>query len=522
MKNFFEKYKVPIIIVSVVVLLTAIWSPIVVIFIKNKDNNAAESEVKSAVSDLTSDQTTDNDVDPVSSDKESSESNMKDSTQSQTESKKEDSYYSNPVEDNKNNFSSQSSEKPTNTNKKPDLPELDGGAEVNESPLANTYKLLTLQKKLTIGYFGGSITGGTSAKKVIRKGAVYSEDGSLLDSYVNRVSSWFAEKFPDATIETVNSGVSDTHSQFGLYRIESTLMNTKGHDLPDLVFVEFTTNDWIYGEHTKEVVKTEVESIVLNIRKINPYADIVIIATNTSAFENSPVKQAHKEVADRYGLPYIDVGSVLQDKKTERGAASESAANNTLYYTTDNLHPSATGFSVYLQTIKPVLSKHLDGIELQSNKLYNYNDNAVTPISKNLISPTMIFADKLTCSGVATYMPGALTVSMYGTSTEKVSSVRITDSYISMKKGGTVTGTFDGNYFGILLLMSSNNVELQYSIDGGEWETFTVDSSNLSHQKYSHVQAFCLKSSLADGRHTVTIKSNGEASVNLGAILAEK
>ncbi len=70
--------------------------------------------------------------------------------------------------------------------------------------------------------------------------------------------------------------------------------------------------------------------------------------------------------------------------------------------------------------------------------------------------------------------------------------------------------------------MSSNNLELQYSIDGGEWETFTVDNSNLSHQKYSHTQAFSLKSGLADGKHTVTIKSNGDASVNLGAILTAK
>ena len=45
-------------------------------------------------------------------------------------------------------------------------------------------------------------------------------------------------------------------------------MNTNGHDMPDLVFIEFTTNDWNQGDE----LKTEIESLVRNIYKLNPYA----------------------------------------------------------------------------------------------------------------------------------------------------------------------------------------------------------------------------------------------------------
>ena len=76
---------------------------------------------------------------------------------------------------------------------------------VTESPLMNTYKLLTNEKKLTIGYIGGSITMGASA-------------GDVRKSWSHLVSGWFSEQFPEATIETINAGVSDTATNFGIYR----------------------------------------------------------------------------------------------------------------------------------------------------------------------------------------------------------------------------------------------------------------------------------------------------------------
>ena len=499
MKDFFIKNKILIIILSAVILLTAIWTPVIVILTKSNIDNTVTSSAVSVNTDISS-------VESVASESESSEVSHINDESSDYEP------YSSSVSSKVN------SKKP----QKNDLPELEGGAEVNESALANTYKLLTLQKKLTIGYFGGSITGGSSAKKVIRNGGVFSEDGSMMDSYVNRVSSWFKEKFPEAKIETVNSGVSDTHSQFGVYRLEDTLMNSKGHDMPDLVFIEFTTNDWIYGDHTKEVIKAEVESIIVNIRKINPYADIVIVATNVSSIENSEAKQAHKEVADYYGLPFIDVGSELQKNKTGRGYPAESAKNGTLYYTTDNLHPSAEGFKVYLKTITPVLSEHLDGLELKSNKLYSYRDNTPSQLSSDLITPNTVQADKFTLLDKATLKPYALTVSMYGTSVNKAKMVSIVDWCVSVEKDGSIKADFVGNSLGIFISMSDNNVEIEYSIDGGEWNTFAVNNSKLSHQKYAHLQAFSLKNGLSDGSHTVTIRNKCNKTVNIGGILAEK
>ena len=130
------------------------------------------------------------------------------------------------------------------------------------STLSNTYNLLKNKKKLTIGFLGGSITYGSSAERVIENGQfIPDKKGDISDSYANRVVNWFKSQYPDAQIEAVNSGVAGTHSQLGLYRLEKTLMNECGHSMPDLIFIEFTSNDWIYPEHTAEITKTEVEGL---------------------------------------------------------------------------------------------------------------------------------------------------------------------------------------------------------------------------------------------------------------------
>ena len=377
-------------------------------------------------------------------------------------------------------------------------------ANVLEAELANTYKLLNNENKLTIGYIGGSITYGDSAKCIIEDGNVVSRDsGDINNSYVNRVSNWFKEKYPKATIETVNAGVSDTHSYLGLYRLEETLMNTNGHDMPDLVFIEFTTNDWDF-HFGIDSIKAFAESLVLNVRSKNPYADIVILSTNVAGM-NSGVVNAYKEVAYHYDIPFIDVGTPLRNAMVEATGSTNEAAG-TFQYTVDNLHPSAAGYQIYFDTMLPVIEEALTGV---GNTMYNYVENAIPTLCEDLILDPVAYdgnSDGVTYSEGCTTTP--IAVNMHNTLLTELDTMNVVDEGITLPVGGTVSATFNGNYVGLLLKVTTDDINLQYQIDDGEWQEFVIDDNAvLKNHRYFHTNAFILASGLADGEHTITIKA---------------
>lgn len=392
-------------------------------------------------------------------------------------------------------------------------------ASVSESPLSNTLKLLQNEKKLTIGYIGGSITFGSSANAVVEGGKVTDKNGgNIMDSWVNRVSSFFKAQYPSAIVETVNAGLSDTATNFGLYRLSANLMNNEGHDMPDLVFVEFTTNDWTYSTQSQQDLETQAESLFRAIWNYNPYAEIVVVLTAVNP--NGASKQAYKTVCEHYSVPFIDVGIELQKSKEARGAGSES--DGTYYYTIDNLHPSSAGYGVYFETIEPVLKSHIS-VTLKSKNLYNYATKAPAPRKNNLITkPMIIGTDKIKTAGKAQVLNGKLFGNMYGTKLIS-ESVPIVSSYVNITGNAQVAAQFYGTSFGLLFGMTKEGFNIRYQIDGGEWKTFAVNQDNLGWQMYDHAQVFMLEHNLSNDVHKVVITfvPNGENAVNvrLGGVL---
>ncbi len=384
------------------------------------------------------------------------------------------------------------------------------GAESAETPLSNTYKLLhSGDKKLTIGYIGGSITYGTSAAYHIG-----GEKGDIKLSYVNRVSTWFKETYPDATIETVNAGVSDTATNFGVFRLEKTLMNTDGHDIPDLVFIEYTTNDW-FQIQTKEDLLVQIESLIRNVWEINPYCEIVFLSTQRE-FKNSSVA-AYKEMGEKYNIPFIDLGAALRSAMYKKhGIASESRTN---YYTIDNLHPSAAGYGVYFDAIKPVLEENFN-FELKDWKLYDYKANLQDAAYENLITaPQTVSVDKLTFSGAAKLVQSPVFVDMHDTGLSLVNK-ELVNCHLNITGKATISYKFSGTTFGMLFdLDKDKEFYLRYQIDGGEWVEFGVNSKMFAFQKYDHTQAFINEHNLTKGEHTVKIEFQDGSETKFGGLL---
>ncbi len=382
----------------------------------------------------------------------------------------------------------------------------------SNTAFTNAQKLLENEKKLTIGYIGGSITLGIHASYGYNaETGSFSADtagGDLSKSWVNQTSNWFKTRYPNAEIETVNAGVSDTATNYGLFRLEKTLMNTNGHDMPDLVFVEFNSNDWIYDTQTEDDLELQIESLFRNIYTLNPNAEICVVSTARS--ETIQSRLCYKKVAENYGIPVIDMGIYLSAAIKEKlGTSNESAGK--YYYTTDNLHPSLYGNDIYFEQIEKYLNANCSTYEVKDNKLYSYNDNIATALNSNLISsPNIISAvnEKLSISGSAEESAVGIGCRMYGTDYE-VETVSLLNSSYKITGEATLTFRFNGTALGLLFQMTNSDINATYTIDGGETKTFAVDDSIFSHQRYAgHAQAYMLAHNLSDSEHTLAITFN--------------
>ena len=374
--------------------------------------------------------------------------------------------------------------------------------------LQNTYKLLTEEKKLTVGYLGGSITLGTSANKTIKDGKVVGSDGTFEDNYVNRVSAWFKETYPDAEIETVNAGIADTTTAFGLYRLEDHLMNEDGHDMPDLVFIEFTSNDG--GDY--DYVTTQAESLIREILEINPYCEIVIISTTVNYTSNT-ARTAYMDVAQHNKFLFIDVGKALAEAKVARGAGKE--ADGTYYYTVDNLHPSAEGYKLYTDSIIYMLEYH---VAEGTGETINRQELLPETMAKLALieTPTRITAEEMVLTGDAEVVKTPLTSGMFLTAVDKTAKYPVCDSYVKAGKDSTITVKFNGSSIGMLIGLTAADVNLKYKIDDGAWQTFLVDDQNKSGQRYEHNKMFMLSMKAEDGEHTLTMEVKCEQAVKIG------
>ncbi len=384
--------------------------------------------------------------------------------------------------------------------------ELKGGASVKESHLSNAYKhLVKGTRKLTLGYLGGSITLGTSAQS----------DGTLADSWVNLTTAWFKKQYPNTTIESVNAGVSDTGTNFGLFRLEQCLMNTNGHDMPDVVFVEFCNNDWINNSQTKTHLEGQIESLFRNIYALNPYAEIVVVSTARGVGD---VRTAYRNVAKKYDIPVVDVGMALS-RAIKNSGHTETSGD--YYYTTDNLHPSAKGYHVYFEVIEEFLNENLSDLKLQSELLYDYASHMPAVSTKYYInSPKIHTADSLTLSGSATKMKIPLSLTMFGTSETKTSRVDLTSSMVYINGKATIETTFNGSVLGLMFQMNSNDIELTYSVDGGAEKSFVINSGSYGFQRYDHPQVFMLGHDFGAGAHKLKITFSAINRTYLAGILS--
>lgn len=218
-----------------------------------------------------------------------------------------------------------------------------------QNGLANSLWQLKNGETFTVGYLGGSITVGFGSTTT---------QGYANLSY-NAIKNQYARTGLKFT--KYQSGVGGTGSNYGAMRVNEDFYLSNPNKVPDLVFIEFGVNDK-YHELTSTQAKKYMETIVRKCYAANPEMDIVFLYTTDNADKGEETTQikAHMEVAEKYGIPDLNIGAeLLKQIRSEVVQGADGKTNfNEIWskYVYDSVHPADPGYEVYSATIMEMLN----------------------------------------------------------------------------------------------------------------------------------------------------------------------
>ncbi len=328
--------------------------------------------------------------------------------------------------------------------------------EYENSTLQNTYHKLISGERFNVAYIGGSITVGAMADP-------------NTEAYRALTTKWFRDNFDANIIETA-AGIGGTGSYWGAYRAIEHLKLDDEKAKPDLVFIEFAVNDF-YDNATAEDIKRNGETIINEIYKANPKADIIILITAEKTLAaNNTHRATWRAVAEHYNLPVVELGEKIHEHISKNGEEWTK-------YFADVVHPNKTGHALYAQYVTDYLKSEL-------------LDKSVSPfVSEYKVLPDTVLSNDIIDSP-AYFEPSELTTPA-GFNKYTDNKGGITSSTV----GATLKFTFSGTGL-ILEFGNQDNVVLEYTIDGKTYTDINVSSASRP----------VLADDLDNGTHTVEIK----------------
>ena len=343
----------------------------------------------------------------------------------------------------------------------------------NAYKLVNTYSKLKSNQNVKVAYIGGSVTSGTGSSSESTKSW-----RAITTDYISSLTS--------GKVTEINAALGGTSSYLGAARFENRILSAN----PDLLFIEFAIND-NYNDLSDDQIKANLEYMIRSLYAKNPYADIVItLVTNTSYLGRQyRTYLAHKEVADHYNIPIVDLGGELYNRN--EGSVSK--------YFSDSVHPNDEGYKQYGDIMTDALKElFTDGTYSQhtapANRLFANGYNTLENISlgslidSNWKSNSWFTDDnieKATCRFRSSNLKNQYS------------------SYIAPKSSGaTLSYSFSGNSFGFLGTIKDKS-SVTVTLDGNK-KVIVGTASN-------DVIEYPVFNDLSNGPHTVTITATRAA-----------
>jgi lysophospholipase L1-like esterase len=341
--------------------------------------------------------------------------------------------------------------------------------------------------EVRIAYFGGSITAQPGWRP--------------------KTLAHFQKAFPKAKFSEINAAIGGTGSDLGVFRLRQDVLDKK----PDLMFVEFATND---GGASPEQIFRCMEGIVRQTWRALPQCDICFVYTLTEAhsaamldgkFQRSA--SAMEKIAGHYGIPTIhmaiEVAKLAKEgrlvwkaplPKTDDG---KKVPGDKLVFAPDGVHPyTDTGHELYLQAIV----RSMDPITAASKSpgmhplpapfiATNYEAAKLLPITDATLSSGFTFLDPVKDD--------------FG----KRWATRMTSLHKGSQPGETITFKFKGTRAGIYDIVGPDCGQVIITLDDQPAKIVPrFDSYCTSHR----LSTLTISSDLPDEIHTVKIEIHPE------------
>ncbi len=336
--------------------------------------------------------------------------------------------------------------------------------------LTNTAYRLHTEKKLTVGFFGGSITEGAGATSWNST------------SWRANITRYLKETYPEAEITAINAAVGGTGTDLGFFRCEHDLLQYN----PNLVFIEFAVND--SGISSEEQFKC-YESCLRQIMTKDPTTEIVCVFTITKEIEQKLLtfgdfrsRTAQTTLAYHYGLDMVNIGEHLRMAVAMNGG-------DWMKYTIDNVHPNDEGYLILTEAMKNALIRLL----------------AETPDTLTARAIPAPYCEEETIPyGKLVEMRDLVDHAEGWHFVDKPFKWRFPHYVTADGIGSELTYEFDGRNFGLYYIADKDTGMIELTLDDKETKIVsTWDEACKSYSRGSYAIPF---KNLEKGHHTVTLR----------------
>lgn len=350
-------------------------------------------------------------------------------------------------------------------------------------------KANTAGSEIKIAYFGGSITAQAGWRP--------------------KTLAYFQKTYPAAKFSEINAAIGGTGSDLGVFRLKQDVLDKK----PDLMFVEFATND---GGASPEQIFRCMEGIVRQTWKAAPDCDICFVYTliegaAPALFDGKfqRAASAMEKIADHYGIPTIhmgmEVGRLAKEGKLlwkaplPKTDEEKAALGDKVVFAPDSVHPHPeTGHEMYLQAIvrslEPIKSSSQQPMAHATKEPFiatNFENAKLVPLTKETV---------ITSAGFAWLDPRS---DAFG----KRWADRMTTLHKASTAGETLTFKFKGTRAAIYDIVGPDCGQVLVSLDDKPAKLVPRFDSYCT---YHRLQTMIIGSDLPDAVHTVKIEISPE------------
>jgi lysophospholipase L1-like esterase len=196
------------------------------------------------------------------------------------------------------------------------------------------------REPLNVVFFGGSLTWGANASD------------PQTTSYRGLMTQWLREKYPSTPITFYDAAIGGTGSQLGMFRLERDVLSRK----PDLVFLDFTVNDWAEGTDPQSLGSYEriLRQLLANNAMVMP---IFMMFRGHAEKPDAPLPprhQSHLKLAEAYNLPSANTVPYVLEK-------IRAGADIKTLWPWDTAHPDDPGYRLFFECVRDRYEQEIKG-----------------------------------------------------------------------------------------------------------------------------------------------------------------